>query len=116
MTTPLTDAEIAEIERKVAATEAGPWCAVPYDGSKVPPAGCRYFYITDGRVNLADDVMAEEAVFIASARSDIPRLISDLKAAREALREVRDFGYLKDDGIWARVSAALPPREVSNHD
>ena len=93
---PLTEEELAEIEARANAAAAGPWRVDGHPGDE-----CR---IEGGNLAGHDGMVIydegghgpEDALFIAHARSDVPRLIADLRASRaevERLREELEEAY-----------------------
>lgn len=113
--TPITDEELAEMEARANAATAGPWVADvnerPYRQSPnytierqvvnsatgVPI--CSIWnrtkpYVKPKHVLAKDHVMLEEAIanarLIAEVRSDVPRLIAEVKRLREYQRDSQD--------------------------
>lgn len=62
------------------------------------------------REEIIEEIKAElKAAMDAYKADQIKRDASDTML--EALKLVRDYGFLKDNGIWARVSAAIAEAE-----
>jgi len=90
---PLTDAELDGMEARCNAATPGPWDARPgtykvYIGSANDDLtfSLQYLHPSDGRRTFAE----EDGEFIAAVRTDMPRLLCDLRAARKALREIAE--------------------------
>ena len=80
---PLTDEELADIKAREAAATAGPW-HIDEQGLFIWDkciAGITTFF----ELRFDNDADAE---FIAYARTDVPRLIADLRASRERIKEL----------------------------
>jgi len=78
----LTEEELAQIDGRVAAATAGPWTAHVEGRDFLGGSSC----ITTG----GDDIELSGAVeadydFIANARQDIPRLVTEIRSLRAAL-------------------------------
>lgn len=91
----MTDAELAEIEARCAAATEGPW---EYDYTEVHQAyavdqSCRTIVgretINRGYESFDNLVLrSQDAAFIASARTDVPKLTAALRQAHEALKKI----------------------------
>jgi hypothetical protein len=77
---PLSDKEINEIESRVSAATAADWHAVTRDG-------LNRIFAYDRFIDVAGIVSEEDAVFIAHARLDIPRLVAEIARLRARLGE-----------------------------
>lgn len=100
MTDQITEAEITEIEARAAAATPGPWGTL-WDGQQfqvvsphdTAPGECiaewTYAVRTWEPEATADraECMTGDGVFIAAARTDVPRLAAALRAAYAQLRE-----------------------------
>lgn len=110
MTAPLTKADLAEIKRRCDAATPGPWGWYSEDQSMISLCGdngrdleqhvvslticesCQkgHDHWEWGHCYTAD---AQDAAFIAAARTDIPRLLAHIEALETALRQIGDFPY-----------------------
>lgn len=122
MSDALTDAEIAEIETYTNETTPLPWIASSSGGEVTHNDETTYaawevyrdLGETEQPVLLAvGDRKVYDSIFAATARRDIPRLLQDLKKARELLRECQEIpcpeGWVGNGDIYARVRAFLGP-------
>ena len=92
----LSDGELAEIEARAAAATEGPWEA---DGSEIYDAAGDW--VGESLDLDAPDGGETNARFAAAARTDVPRLVAALRAAREELMRVRH--------ALTVIQAARPP-------
>lgn len=104
MTAPLTDSELDAVEQRAAASTPGPWCRLASNSDAVVDDDGMYVCVVPRAT--ADD---HEIAFIASARTDVPRLVAELRAARaeicglKTIIEVAGTEQLIADGIAMRV-------------
>lgn len=85
---PLSASELAEIAKRAESATPGPWERVEGDGiwyncECAPKIASRHDHRLVGELRDTADL-----VFIAAARTDIPRLVADLRAARETLERL----------------------------
>ena len=83
--TRLTDAELAAMEARANAATEGDWRVV----RRTPVMGAFDIEYSRGSPFFANTETLADADFIASARSDVPRLLAELKAERERCAELR---------------------------
>lgn len=94
----LSTAELSAIEQRAKAATPGEWITEfdPYGGYDCMGPGVHITNIKgDLVVTCEDDMMKENADFIASAKQDIPRLVADLRAA---LKE-RDSWFIRHEAL-----------------
>jgi hypothetical protein len=82
----LTELELARIERHCAAATRGPWKA--YVEGRDHQSGSSFIQTAGEDIELTG-ATDEDYDFIASARSDVPRLVSEVRALREELDQLR---------------------------
>lgn len=91
---PLTDEELAATEARAHAAAEGPWEVVADDGGRD-----MHGWRTDTTIRTAGwpengwskyGFVPTDAEFIAHARTDVQRLITDLRAARAEAKEWQD--------------------------
>jgi hypothetical protein len=99
----VTEEELDAIEARANAATTGPW-VLGYHGR-----GYTICCDADGTTIVSapdaqDEDLSEDEVFIAAARSDVPALIAELRAAREKLKGVAGIAdkwrSAVDDGTW----------------
>jgi hypothetical protein len=87
----MTEKEREEIERRCAQARKGPWVSFVEDRDHV--SGSNFIRVGKGAEPDDDIEMIGATVadqdFIAHARSDVPKLISEIKKLRKKLRSVR---------------------------
>jgi hypothetical protein len=89
MHTFLTDDELDAIQRRVAATQPGPWKSL-IEG-RDHTSGSSFIRTGEG-ANRGEDIeltgaTAGDQDFIASARQDVPSLLEDVRALKELLAQ-----------------------------
>lgn len=86
---PLTKAELAAIEAAEQQATSGPWTVETHE---IDPGDQHHFVVDRPGHSLADIYAGSEpdAIFVAGSRTWIPRLMSDLKAARAETERLRD--------------------------
>lgn len=98
MKKPLTGEELARIRGRAEAATPGPWVTRPvselWDGDYEGSNGCNLWLATEWKgakgPNLgADEMLNQDAEFTAHARTDIPRLLDELAAARKENERLR---------------------------
>lgn len=95
---PLTDEELSEIESRADSATLGPWRADTVDpedvviwGSELnPKTGDANFLGNVGssrftEVGVAFDIDTANAQFIAASRTDVPRLVAEIRALRSKI-------------------------------
>ncbi len=70
----MTDEELAVIRARCDAADAGPWQAYSL--------GREVWAVPDNRLLVEDCYTAENATFIAAARSDVPALLDEIASLR----------------------------------
>ena len=92
MTTPLTDAELDAIEARVEAATPGPWTSAYHFCSPYKKQELRMLFGSDGRslVRGARNyamLTTTDAHFVTAARTDVPRLVAEVRRLRALLGE-----------------------------
>ncbi len=92
----LAPEQIDEIEKRAEAATPGPWVLDPRGGGlirggalvhKARGSGQPQLFLAMAHEDEAAEGQQKNAAFVAAARTDIPALIADLRAARELLAE-----------------------------
>jgi hypothetical protein len=84
MSDPMTEEELAEIEARANAAAEGPWIVVDtFQGQESGVEDAVGFSVVQPYIEFENSGLSpENARFIAAARSDIPRLITEIKRLR----------------------------------
>jgi hypothetical protein len=95
---PLTDDELKAIEARANAATPGPWKAEGDDECilYVRAANGHTVVTTDSGVYTTD----EDAIFIAAARTDVPKLVAEVRRLREAFVDAWDAGFHSSGEGW----------------
>ena len=93
--TPLTDAELAAIEARAEAATPGPWTSAYHHGSPYKRQELRMLFGGHGGalVRGARDyavLTAPDAHFVAAARTDIPRLVAEVRRLRRQVEAMEE--------------------------
>lgn len=99
MSEPLTEQELAEMEARVRNASPGPWTRD--DGDWSP----NHMVDADGEVVVYDEGApgTQDAAFIAAARTDLPRLIAEVRRLRSFIDRMADMVENEEpevDWIW----------------
>lgn len=89
MRKPLTDVELSAIERRVAATQPGPWKS--FVEGRDHTSGSSFIQTGEG-ADRGNDIeltgaTAADQDFIAAARQDVPLLLEEVRALRALLAQ-----------------------------
>jgi hypothetical protein len=116
---PIPESELTEMEARAEKATPGPWHSNP-DGSGEEGDGPVWFKHADPKLGRCDVIVGsmfwnlEDADFIASARSDLPRLIAEVRRLREALAGL--LGVIRGDPMMGGEPYSLRLRGTKDEN